>query len=115
MIRQASAWGQFWADLSEQHRVHGCGILTPLCDDNIKRAYIQMNRVRQDWRKPYFSTWVRHTKHGAIYYSVEGDTMIELLRDGLIKTGCYNLRMKIAMLAVLLEQMEWTLEKRLRG
>lgn len=37
--------------------------------------------------------------------------MIEMLRDGLIKTGCYNLRMKIALLAVLTDQINYSLER----
>lgn len=111
MIRQASAWGQFWADLSEQHRVHGCAIFTPLSHDWIKRAYVQENRVKQDWRKPYFSTWVKWTSRGPVYHAVEGDTMTELLRDGLRKTGCLNLRMKIALLAVLVEEIEYRVSR----
>lgn len=114
MIRQVSAWGQFWFDLSSLHRVSGGAIFTPRCSDQIKRSYVQMNRVSQSWRKPYFSTWVVHTPRGAIYYSVEGNTMVQMLRDGLQKTGCLNLRMKIALFAVLLEEIEYRLERLLR-
>ena len=59
----------------------------------------------------YHSTWFRWVNGGPIYYQVDGDTMIEMLRDGLIKTGCYNLRMKIALLAVLTDQINYSLER----
>ncbi len=100
MIRQASAWGQFWFDLSALHRVHGCAIYTPLWGGE-----------RPLHRGLYHSTWFRWVNGGPIYYQVDGDTMIEMLRDGLIKTGCYNLRMKIALLAVLTDQINYSLER----
>lgn len=97
-IKQASAWGQFWADLSEQHSVHGCGITTPL----------QSNR--QAWRKAYYSTWFKMVEHGGkrepVYYSVEGDTMSAMLLDGLAKTGALTMRMRMMVLACAIEALE---------
>lgn len=102
MIRQASAWGQFWWDLSSRHRVHGCGINTPLQPNN-----------RREWRGEYWSTWYRSTDLGPVYLPVDGETMIDMLRDGLTKTGCDTLHMKMALLNVAIEQVIYQLEKRL--
>lgn len=109
MIRQASAWGQFWADLGEQHRIHGCGVFSPLS------RHLHLPAV-PSWRKAYFSTWFKsnYPHGGPVYFAVEGDTMTDMLRDGLIKAGCYNLRMKLLLLAVLLEEIEYKLARRLR-
>jgi len=101
MIRQVSAWGQFWADLSELYGVHGCGITTPL----------QTHLPPQPWKKAYHGLWVSHRSGAAVYREAQGDTMIEYLRDGLQIWGCYNLRMKVALLAVLLEEIEFRLER----
>lgn len=92
MIRQASAWGQFWFDLSSVHRVHGCAIYTPLWSGE-----------RPPHRGLYHSTWFRWVNGGPIYYNVDGDTMIGMLKNGLHKTGSNDLRMKLALLALVLE------------
>lgn len=110
-MRQVSAWGQFWFDLSSLHRVQGGAIFSPLSSDHIRRSYVEMNRTGQSWRKPYFSMWVKWHGKSAVYVPVEGDTMTQMIRDGLIKTGCYNLRMKIALLAVLAEEIEYRLSR----
>lgn len=101
MIRQVSAWGQFWFDLSAQHRVQGSGITTPLCHHLPHPAH----------RGRYYSTWIKWFNGSPIYYGVDGSTMTEMIRDGLIKTGTYNLRMKVALLAVLLEEIEFKLAR----
>lgn len=92
MIRQASAWGQFWFDLSSVHRVHGCAIYTPL-----------WHQPRPLHRGLYHSTWFRWVDGGPIYYQVDGDTMTQMLQDGLRQTGANDLRMKLALLALVLE------------
>ena len=99
-MRQASAWGQFWWDLAKLHNAHGCGITTPL----------QPGRA-ETWRGLYHSTWYRSTPKGPVYYSVDGDTMIAMLRDGLNKLGCNTLHMKIGLLKVAIEQVLYQLEK----
>lgn len=101
MIRQASAWGQFWADLSEQHKVHGCATFTPLTTHIPRPAH----------RGLFYSTWYRMTPLGPVYFSVDGSTMTEMLRDGLTKAGCLTLRMKVNLLAALLEEIEYKLER----
>lgn len=99
MIRQVSAWGQFWFDLGSIYRVHGCGIYTPLWTHEPKPVH----------RGRYYSTWFRMTDAGPIYYSVNGDTMWEMMRDGLVQTGCHDLRMKLALLAVIMEDIAYEL------
>lgn len=101
MIRQVSAWGQFWADLSAIHRVHGTGITTPLC----------RHLPHPPHRGAYYSTWIRWHGNSPIYLAVDGDTMADMLRDGLVQTGCYNLRMKLALVAVLAEYIETLLTR----
>lgn len=102
-MKQASAWGQFWFDLSDQHRVHGCAIFTPRCTHIPHPAY----------RGAYYSTWYRMTDKGPIYYAVNGHNLIEMLRDGLIQAGCWNVRMRLSLLAVAFEMIEFEMEKRL--
>ncbi len=102
-MRQVSAWGQFWFDLSSQFRVHGCAIFTPSCT-HIPRP---LHRGR------YYSTWVRHSDHGAIYYSVNGDTMLDMLRDGLVQTGAMSARMKLALLTLAVEDLEQAMRRTL--
>jgi hypothetical protein len=101
MIRQVSAWGQFWFDLSAQHNVQGAGIVTPLCE----------HLPHPPYRGAYYSTWVKWHNGSPIYHSVDGATMTQMIRNGLIKTGCYNLRMKVALLAVLLEDIHYKLAR----
>jgi hypothetical protein len=96
MIRQQSAWGQFWADLSEQHRICGCGIVTPL----------QTHLPPQPWKKAYHGLWFTITPLGAVYKEAEGDTMIQYLQDGLRQWGVETLRMKVNLLAVAMEEAE---------
>jgi hypothetical protein len=104
MIRQASAWGQFWRDLSDRHDVHGCGIYTPL-----------WHEPRPLHRGRYYSTWFRMVPYAGgrspIYYSVNGDTMWEMMRDGLNQTGTNNLQMKLALLNCVIEHItDWQLK-----
>lgn len=95
-MKQVSAWGQFWFDLSSLHGVHGCAIFTPRCDHIPRPAH----------RGIYYSTWYRMTPTGAVYYHVDGDTMSDMMLDGLRKTGCMNLRMKLSLLATVIEHVE---------
>lgn len=103
-MRQSSAWGQFWFDLSSVHGIHGCGITTPL----------QTHLPPQPWKKAYHGLWVKCGPHGCVYKEAQGDTMIDYLRDGLRVWGVADLRMKVALLAVALEDVEWKLERLLR-
>lgn len=100
-MRQVSAWGQFWWDLAALHKVHGCGITTPLQTGN-----------KPVHRGRYFSTWYRSTPLGPVYYPVDGDTMIGMMRNGLVQTGCSNVRMKTALLNVAVEMVTVEMEKR---
>lgn len=102
MIRQVSAWGQFWADLSHRHKVHGCGIFTPL-----------WHEPRPAHRGLYHSTWYRMHNGSPIYYQVDGDTMTDMLRDGLAKTGADCLLMRTALLALCIERVTHQFEARL--
>lgn len=97
MGRQVSAWGQFWWDLAALHRVHGCAIYTPL------------SGPAPAHRGAYQSTWFHMTDAGPIYYSVNGATMWEMMRDGLAQTGSNSLRMKLALLAVIVEDILYEL------
>ena len=102
MIRQSSAWGQFWFDLSAIHGIHGCGITTPL----------QTHLPPQPWKKPYHGLWVSHRSGGAVYREAQGETMIDYLRDGLRQWEIDRcIRMKVALLAVACEEVEWKLER----
>lgn len=102
MIRQVSAWGQFWSDLSSIHGIHGWGVTTPLCT----------HLPRQPWKKPYHGLWSRIVRDGpykgqAIYREAQGDTMIDYLRDGLrVWEIDHCIRMKISLLAVAIETVE---------
>lgn len=102
-MKQASAWGQFWFDLSSVHRVTGGAIFTPLCTHIDRPAH----------RGAYHSIWMKHTDKGAIYYHVDGDTMTDMLLDGLRKTGSASVRMKLALIAVVCETLTTAMEKRL--
>ena len=97
MARQASAWGQFWWDLHQTHNVYGCGIYTPL------------SGPAPAHRGAYYSTWYRSTPLGPVYYSVNGDTMWAMMRDGLNQLKCNDLRMKLALLAVIMEDITYQL------
>lgn len=96
-MKQASAWGQFWFDLSEHHGVHRCGIYTPNDPDF----------VRQPFRKAYYSTWIRN----GVYRTVEGDTMYEMIRNGLDEFDVWSLRTKINLLAVLMDDLAYAVSR----
>lgn len=100
-MQQSSAWGQFWYDLSALHRVYGSAIFTPLCQ------HIE----RPPHRGLYRTTFCKWTAKGPVYFAADGATMTEMLRDGLVQTGTFNLRMKIALLAVQAEQIEMKLAR----
>lgn len=100
MIQQASAWGQFWFVLSARYRVQGSAIYTP-----------EWHQPRPQHRGKYYSTWAKWNDAGPVYYSVNGDTMVQMLRNGLEQTGCYDVRMGFALLAVLVEQITQRLER----
>jgi hypothetical protein len=104
-IRQASAWGQWWFDLSERYSVHGCAIYTPLTKPNPQKS----------WRKPYYSIWYKSYYHNGqfspVYKSVEGETLIEMLRDGLEQFGIVNLNTRLMLLEVALEGLQYRMDR----
>lgn len=101
-MQQASAWGQFWFDLSSLG-VHGGAIFTPL----------QRHIKHPAHRGKFYSTWHRMTPKGPVYYAVNGDTMVDMLLDGLRQTGTVGIRMKLTLIAMLTEAITVGLESRL--
>lgn len=100
-MQQASAWGQFWFDLSSIYRVQGSAIFTPL----------QTHIAHPKHRGAYYTTFFEMTSKGPIYHLADGGTMIEMLVDGLNKTGCNTARMKFSLLAIVAEQIERSLSR----
>lgn len=100
-MQQASAWGQFWFDLSSIHRVYGSAIFTPL----------QTHIEHPPYRGKYYTMFVQMTAKGPIYHAADGATMIDMLCNGLAKTGCNTVRMKFSLLAIVAEQIERSLSR----